>query len=74
MFFIFIIGTRFMTWGSAPHPQQMRCGQCGAAANFTERKGMRFITLFFVVPVLPLSGVKRILQCPNCGARYDAAR
>lgn len=73
MSFIFIIGTRFFTWGSGQTPQQMRCGQCGAVTQFKDKKGMRFVTLFFIIPVLPLSGVKHILQCPNCGARYDAA-
>jgi hypothetical protein len=33
---------------------------------------MQFITLFFVIPVIPLSGVKNIVQCPNCKARYQA--
>jgi hypothetical protein len=50
----------------------MHCGQCGALTPFIEKKGMRFLTLFFLIPVLPLSGVKRMLQCPNCGTRYQA--
>ena len=74
MFFIFIIGTRFFSWGSEPSGQTLRCSQCATVGNFVARKGMRFITLFFVVPVLPISGVKHLLQCPTCGTRYDAAR
>jgi hypothetical protein len=69
--FFFIIGTRFFSWGSARAPDVMRCGQCGTAANFTVRKGMRFITLFFIVPIIPISGVRELLQCPSCGARYQ---
>ena len=74
MFFIFIIGTRFITWGSEPTGQARRCSQCHTVGSFVGKKGMRFITLFFVLPVLPISGVKHLLQCPTCGARFDAAR
>ena len=73
MFFFFIIGTHFFTWGSGESQQQMRCGKCGTVGNFITRNGMRFITLFFIVPVIPISGVKRMLQCPTCGTRYQAA-
>jgi len=68
-----IIGTRFFTWGSGFTPQQMRCGKCGAQTNFKLKKGMRFITIFFFIPVCPISGIKQIAQCPNCGTRYQAA-
>jgi hypothetical protein len=71
MMFFFIIGTRFFSWGSESAPGVMRCGQCATVANFTLRKGMRFITLFFIVPIIPISGVKELLQCPSCGARYQ---
>ena len=73
MFFIFIIGTRFFTWGSEPGAQTTRCGQCGASGVFTAKKGMRFVTLFFIIPVLPISGVKHLVQCPNCGTRYETS-
>ena len=71
MFFFFIIGTRFFTWGGDRLPQPMQCGKCGTVANFTLKKGMNFITLFFIIPVLPISGVKQLAQCPNCKARYQ---
>lgn len=67
-----IIGTKFFVWGSQLAAQQSRCGQCGQVSAFILKKGMRFITIFFVVPVIPISGVKDMLQCPNCGARYEA--
>ena len=72
MFFIFIVGTRFFTWGSEHSPQPLRCGKCGATGQFTVKSGMQFITLFFIVPVLPISGVKKLLECPTCKARYEA--
>ena len=71
MFFFFIIGTRFVTWGSSASGRQMRCGQCGTVGEFVDKKGMRFITLFFI-PVIPISGTKQLLQCPTCGTRYQA--
>jgi DNA-directed RNA polymerase subunit RPC12/RpoP len=74
VFFIFIIGTRFFSWGSEPSGQAVRCPQCATVGAFVSKKGMRFITLFFIIPVLPISGVKRLLQCPTCGTRFDAAR
>lgn len=67
-----IIGTRFFVWGSTLTPQQMHCAQCGAMRNFVMKKGMRFITLFFIIPIVPISGVKQLVQCPNCSTRYEA--
>ncbi|MEP6925190.1 MAG: zinc-ribbon domain-containing protein [Pyrinomonadaceae bacterium] len=49
----------------------IRCGQCGTQTQFIEKSGMRFITLFFIVPVIPISGVSKLIQCPNCKARYQ---
>lgn len=71
MFLIF--GTRFFTWGSQRTSSQMRCQTCGALTNFVVKKGMRFLTFFFLIPTIPLSGVKHITQCPNCGTRYQTA-
>jgi len=67
-----IIGTRFFTWGSEMTTQPWRCNKCGHAGNFVMKKGMRFFTLFFIIPVIPLSGVKHLVQCPNCKTRYEA--
>ncbi|HEV7905314.1 MAG TPA: zinc-ribbon domain-containing protein [Pyrinomonadaceae bacterium] len=67
-----IIGTRFFVWGSELTPQQHHCAKCGRIAGFKIRKGMNFITLFFIIPVIPISGVKNILECPNCKTRYEA--
>jgi len=72
VFFIFIIGTRFVTWGDEPSRMQMRCSKCGTVGQFTEKKGMRFITLFFI-PVVPFSGTKHLWQCAACGTRFRAA-
>lgn len=69
---LFIIGTRFFVWGSGLTPIPMHCPRCGQAAPFLVKTGMTFITLFFVIPILPIGGKKPILECPNCKARYDA--
>ena len=66
-----IIGTRFFTWGSEQTPQPWRCSKCGHAGPFKAKKGMRFITIFFVIPVIPISGVKHMAQCPNCSTKYE---
>lgn len=71
MMFFFIIGTKFVSWGQERAPQAMQCGQCGTIGNFTLKKGMRFITLFFIIPLIPISGVKQLMQCPTCRARYE---
>jgi transcription elongation factor Elf1 len=49
----------------------IRCSNCGTLAQFTEKSGMNFITLFFVVPVIPISGKKKMIECPNCKTRFE---
>ena len=66
-----IIGTDYFTWGSETAPQPMQCTNCGAVGNFRLKKGMRFITIFFVIPIFPVSGVNKLLECPNCKTRYQ---
>jgi hypothetical protein len=67
---LLIIGTHFFSWGSE-RAEQLRCGKCGTAATFIKKEGMRFITLFFIIPVIPISGVTHLLQCPACGTKYQ---
>lgn len=71
--FFFIIGTHFFSWGSEPG-ERMRCGKCGTVADFIKKQGMRFITLFLIIPIVPISGVKHLLQCPVCGTKYQATQ
>jgi len=66
-----IVGTKFFAWGSEKTPDMIRCSNCGALAQFTEKSGMNFITLFFIVPVIPISGKKKMIECPNCRARFQ---
>jgi hypothetical protein len=32
---------------------------------------MRFLTLFFFIPVIPISGKKLLVECPRCKTRYE---
>jgi hypothetical protein len=66
-----IIGTDYYTWGSERTPQPIQCGTCGTLTNFIMKKGMRFVTIFFFIPVIPVSGITQLVQCPNCGTRYQ---
>jgi DNA-directed RNA polymerase subunit RPC12/RpoP len=66
-----IIGTKYFTWGSELTPDMIRCTECGTIAQFKQKTGMRFLTLFFIVPTIPLSGKTKIIECPNCKARYN---
>ncbi|HZS10519.1 MAG TPA: hypothetical protein VFD58_37165 [Blastocatellia bacterium] len=67
-----IIGLHFFVWGSILTEQRMHCGQCGTVAQFVRKRGMRFITIFFIIPVIPVSGITHIVQCPNCKTRYQS--
>lgn len=66
-----IIGMRFLAWGSERTEQAWRCAQCQTVGQFIRKRGMRFLTIFFIIPVVPLSGVKNLAQCAVCGARYE---
>jgi hypothetical protein len=65
-----IIGVRLFFWGSQLS-QAMRCAKCGYAGPFTLKKGMRFVTVFFVIPVIPVSGVMHLAECQQCKTRYQ---
>lgn len=67
----FIIGTKYFTWGAGKTAEMIRCSQCGALTQFVEKTGMRFITLFFIVPTIPISGTSKMIECPNCKARFQ---
>jgi len=69
--FFFIIGTHFFSWGSQATHEQMRCGKCGSVGGFIRKQGMRFITLFFIIPVIPISGITNLVECPACRTKYQ---
>jgi hypothetical protein len=67
-----IIGTKVFFWGSDRAAGLMRCATCGFAGNFILKKGMRFLTFFFIIPTIPLSGMMHAAECPQCKTRYKA--
>lgn len=67
-----IIGVHFFTWGSELTGEPLHCGVCGTIARFKLKRGMRFITLFFIIPVIPISGVSEIVECANCKTRFQS--
>jgi hypothetical protein len=67
-----IIGTRLFFWGSLLTSYAMHCGRCGYQGPFALKKGMRFITVFFIIPVIPISGVMHVAECQQCKTRYKA--
>lgn len=69
MFVLF--GTRSFSWGSGQTNAPRRCDNCGVLTPFIVKKGMTFFTLYFLIPIFPVSKVKEFQQCPNCKAKYD---
>ena len=66
-----IIGIRLFFWGSQETGQAAHCGKCGYVGPFALKTGMRFITLFFLIPTIPVSGVMKVAECKQCKTRYQ---
>ena len=66
-----IIGTRVFAWGSTLTQTNMHCGTCGIVAQFVEKTAMRFLTVFFIIPVIPLSGKMLLIECQKCRTRHE---
>jgi hypothetical protein len=68
---ILIAGTKFHVSGSDKTAEQHRCDRCGFFGQFVRKSGRNYITLFFVLPVIPIGKSKNMLECPNCKTRYQ---
>jgi DNA-directed RNA polymerase subunit RPC12/RpoP len=66
-----IIGTKYRFSGSERTAEQNRCQRCGAMTQFIRKTGRNYLTLFFVLPLFPVGKAHNVLECPNCGARYE---
>lgn len=66
-----IFGTKFWAWGSALTQQMWHCANCGYQGQFIQKKGMTFLTFYWIIPVIPVSGVRSMAQCPKCKTRYE---
>ncbi|MCY7377693.1 MAG: zinc ribbon domain-containing protein [Pyrinomonadaceae bacterium] len=62
---------KYFTWGSRQTTSPIRCSQCNIVAPFTGKTGMNFLTLFFIMPTIPISSKKKLIECPNCKARFQ---
>lgn len=67
-----IWGWYFFVWGSRRTQKQYQCGRCGKSAQFIWKSGMRFFTIFFIIPLFPISGVRHMIECPICHTRFEA--
>jgi uncharacterized C2H2 Zn-finger protein len=66
-----IIGTKLFVWGSTLTPGAFHCTRCGALTQFVEKNAMRFVTIFFFIPIIPISGKKNLIECPRCKTRFE---
>lgn len=66
-----IFGTKFFAWGSLLTANVWHCSKCGHQGQFIQKKGMNFFTLYWIIPVFPISKIKEMVQCPNCKAKYE---
>ncbi len=71
---ILIVGTKFNVSGSDSTAEPHRCARCGFNGQFVKKTGRNYITLFFVLPVIPIGGKQYLLECPNCNTRYQASK
>ena len=69
---LFIIGTKFKVSGSERTSERHRCQRCGTLAQFFKKTGRNYITLFFVLPIIPIGKAQNMIECPNCAARYQS--
>ncbi len=61
---------RIISNDSAP-PVQTRCPRCQRQAEMLPRIYREWFTLFFV-PIFPMSGAKKFMQCSACGSQFQA--
>lgn len=65
-----VAGTRTFHWGSDRTPSVWTCANCGYHGQFVQKKAIRTLALFFVIPVLPLGKIRHFHECPNCHTRF----
>ena len=65
-----VAGTRTILWGSDRTPGVRTCANCGFSGQFIQKKAIRTLALFFVIPVLPLGKIRHLHECPSCHTRF----
>lgn len=71
--FVLLFGIRPVTRDDGPGPQNEQCPVCKRVSQFRCKRSRNWFTLFFI-PVFPVSGAERVLQCQSCGAMFTQAR
>jgi hypothetical protein len=49
---------------------KFHCKRCGGDRPYRQRRGRRFFTLFYFLPLIPLNKVGDHVQCLTCKTRY----
>lgn len=54
-----------------PGGDPRQCPRCGQYVVFRPRRARTYLHLFWI-PLIPLGAGQRVLECPNCRARFAA--
>ena len=72
MMFFLLVGNRYRTTSEGTTPEVRTCPSCGARAQFDRKRRRQYLTLFFLLPVLPLGSAQEFVECPNCHTQFQA--
>ena len=61
---------KLWAWGSQFTPNSIKCGKCGFVGAFIQKQGMRIFTLYWIIPLVPVSGIIKLRECPNCHTKF----
>jgi tetratricopeptide (TPR) repeat protein len=61
-----------MSNDSSQQAVHTQCPRCGQEADLVPKQYRTWFTLFFI-PVFPISGVRRFVECSNCGAGFQVS-
>lgn len=73
MFFFLVAGNRYRTKREGETQETMQCPYCGHFGRFERRSGRQYLTLFLVLPVVPLGTRSEFVQCPKCRTRFESS-
>jgi endogenous inhibitor of DNA gyrase (YacG/DUF329 family) len=74
MFFFLIAGTKTVAKRLGSTEEAIHCPTCGTVARFERKSERPYLTLFFVLPVVPLGRGHIVVECPACRARFAPER
>ncbi len=67
---ILVFGIKTFRWGSNQTDYLRTCPICGFYGYFARKKTIRAVTLFFLIPIIPLSGITIVDVCPRCNTPF----